>query len=265
MINFIKGIFAGIFNIIPGLSGSALLIILGLYDKCIKAIANFFKKPKESFTFLFPIGIGIVLGTYLFSNIILFFLSRHPVEMYIIFTFFILGTIPHLFNEALKDGFRKLYIIPFVISFLIGISLLFFDSENLNYTINYSLVYFIKYFVIGIILSFSTIIPGVSSTVLLSLLGLYGIYIYSISSFNLFVLIPVLIGFIITTFFISKAINYFLENFYGYTYFSILGFVLSTVPCLLKVDIVFNFNLISTIATGIIAFFITYYFFKVIK
>lgn len=265
MINFIKGIIVGIFNIIPGLSGCALLVVFDLYEKCLEAISSFFKKPKENFIFLFPIGIGIILGTYLFSNIIFILLKKYPTDIYIIFTFFILGTIPHLFKEATKKGFKKTYIIPFFITFTIGAILLFLNKQNLNYNIDYTLIGIIKYFVIGIVLSFSTVIPGISSTVLLSLIDLYGIYIYSISNLNLFVLIPMAIGFGITTFLISKIITYLLKNYYGYTYFAILGFSLSTIPVLLKNNIVYNSHLLLSIATGLVAFVITYYSFKVIK
>ena len=59
MKNFLKGIIAGIGNIVPGLSGSAFLIIFNLYEKCIEAISNIFKDFKKSIIFLFPIGLGI--------------------------------------------------------------------------------------------------------------------------------------------------------------------------------------------------------------
>lgn len=235
MINFIKGIIVGIFNIIPGLSGCALLVIFNLYEKCIYYISTFYKKPKEKFFFLFPIALGIVLGTYSFSNIIMFLLNSYQKETYIVFTIFILGTIPSLFKDTIKKGFRYGYLILFFITFFIGLIFIFLDIKDLNYTIDYSFIGIIKYLFIGIVLSFSTVIPGISSTVLLSLFGLYGIYIYSISTLNLFVLIPTLIGFIIATFFISKIINYLLNNYYSYTYFAILGFCLSTFISLLKV------------------------------
>ena len=265
MINLLKGILVGIFNIIPGLSGSALLIIFNLYEKCLNAIASSFKKPKQSFLFLLPIAIGIIIGTYLFSNIILFFITKWKMETHIIFTFLILGTIPHLYKESIKYGFKKKYLFSFLITFSIGIIMLLLNTSNSSYNINYNFIGLIKYFSIGIILSFSTIIPGISTTILLSLFNLYGIYIYSISTLNLFVLIPILIGFILTTFIISKILSFLLKNYYVYTYFAILGFVISTIPCLLNINIIININFIISIIIGIISFIITYYFLKVIK
>lgn len=262
MINFIKSIFVGIFNIVPGLSGSALLIALNLYEESLESISNFFINPKKSTIFLTPIALGIIIGTYLFSNIIFLLLKNYEMETSIIFSFLVLGTIPHLIKDSIKDGFKTKYLIPFIFTFVLGTSLVFINKQNISYQIDYNLISISKYLLIGIILSFSTIIPGISSTIILSLNNLYGIYIYSIKSINLFVLIPTLIGFIITTFFISKIITKLLKKYYGYTYFAILGFILSTIPCLLKTKIVLNINFTISILIGIISFFITNYIFK---
>lgn len=265
MINFIKGIFVGIFNIIPGLSGSALLIILNLYEKCIEAISNIFKKPKENFLFLLPIGLGIIIGTFIFSKIILLLINKYPTSTFIVFTGFLIGTLPHLFKEATKKGFKDSYLIPFIISISLGITLLLFDTKDITYQIDYNLISLSKYFLIGVILSISTITPGISSTILLSLFNLYGIYIYSLSSLNMFVLIPTAIGLILTTFLISKIINKLLKKYYGYTYFAIIGFTISTIPSLLNFQINLNMNFVISIILGIIAFIITNKTFKVIK
>ena len=76
--NFIKGLVGGIGNIIPGISGSALLIILGIYKDIVSAISNLFKDFKRNFLFLLPIGMGIICGTFLFSNIISSSLDKYP-------------------------------------------------------------------------------------------------------------------------------------------------------------------------------------------
>lgn len=265
MINFIKGIFVGIFNIVPGLSGSALLIVLNLYEKCVESISNIFKEPKKNFLFLFPIGLGVLIGTYLFSNIILILIRNFPSQTFIVFVGFLFGTIPSLFKEATKNGFKDSYIIPFFITLCFGIIMLFFDTKNISYYISYDIYSILEYIFMGSLLSISTVIPGISSTVLLSIFNMYGIYIYSISSFNLFVLIPTFFGLIFTTFFISKLINYLFKHYYGYAYFAILGFTLSTLPSLISFDITFNISFIISIVLGIIAYLITNYSLKIIK
>ena len=80
MKNFIKGFFVGIANITPGISGSALLVSLNLYEKCINSISNIFKDFKSNFKFLFPIAIGVLFGTFLFSNVIFYFYNNYKIH-----------------------------------------------------------------------------------------------------------------------------------------------------------------------------------------
>src|SRR5574344_1894596 len=128
MSNFFKGILAGIGNIVPGLSGGALLVIFGLYEKCLNAISKIFKDFKKSVIFLFPVFCGIIIGTLLFSNIILICIFNFPLAKSIAFVGFMIGTLPSLFNEATKEGFKKTYLIPLAITFALGVILLFIDN-----------------------------------------------------------------------------------------------------------------------------------------
>lgn len=253
MKNFIKGFFVGIANITPGISGSALLISLDLYEKCINSVSNIFKDFKSSFEFLFPIAIGVILGTFLFSNIIFYFYNNYNIITTIVFVGFIFGTIPSLIKESTKKGFKKRYILLFIITFSIGI--LFLKCKTTNNFIND--INILNLLLIGFIIGCSTIIPGISSTVLLSILGFYNIYLTSINTINLYYLIPIFIGIIISGFFLSKIINFLLNKYYGYTYFAILGFVISTIPGLINYKITINNDLIIGIILAIVAFFIT--------
>ena len=263
MKNFIKGFFVGIFNITPGLSGSVLLVVLNLYEKCINEISNIFKTPRKSIIFLTPIAIGVILGIFSFSNIIYLLINSYKKETFIVFTGFIFGTIPHLIKESTRNGFKESYLISFIITLLIGITMLFFKPTFISYNIDYNFLSILKYIFIGFLLSLSTIIPGISSTILLSIFNFYGIYIISITKLNLLVLCPIFIGFIIMTFILSKFISYLFKNYYGYTYFAILGFTIATIPTLLDFNIIISTNIIISIFLSIIAFLITNYFLQV--
>lgn len=256
MKNLLKGILAGIGNIVPGLSGCSLLIIFNLYEKCIEAISNIFKDFKKSILFLLPIGIGVLIGTFTFSNIIKYCLENFLTPTSIIFASFVLGTLPTLFKHATKKGFQKKYIFPFIITFTIGIFLLTIEP---NITSTYKNENLINLILIGIVVASSTIIPGISCTVLLSLIGAYTIYINAISTLDLSILIPVGVGFAFGAFILSKIINYLFKNYYGYTYFAIIGFTLSTIPALINTKLFFNTELIISIILGILAFAITHY------
>ncbi len=227
---FLLSILVGIFNITPGLSGSCLLIIFNLYSKCLEAISNIFKDFKKSFTYLFPIGLGILIGTVLFSNVIFYLVTNYKTITYLVFASFIFATLPSLFKTATKEGFKITYIIPFLTTFTIGLFLMFWKVQNV---ISMQEDLFLQFFIIGLILAFSTIIPGISGTVIFNILGVYEMYLQAIKSLNFKFLIPMGLGLLIGGFILSKILTLLLKKYYGYTYFAILGFTISTLPILL--------------------------------
>lgn len=253
MNNFIKGLLGGIGNITPGLSGSAILIILGVYENCIHAISNIFKDFKNSFLYLFPIGVGILVGTFLFSNVILFSLNKYPLATSIIFVCFMIGTLPSLFKNV--NEFKPLYLIPFVITFLLGIILLFYKN---TYSFNINETSYISLILVGIIIAISTIIPGISSTILLNIIGMYKIYITSINTLDIKTLFFIGIGVFIGFLYLSKLIDFLLKKYHDYTFYAIIGFVISTIPALFMVPITINTEFFIGVFLGIIALFITY-------
>lgn len=258
MINFFKGILGGIGNIIPGLSGSALLVIFGIYQDCLNSITEIikFKNLKKNILFLIPIALGIGAGTVLFGNVLLFFLNRWPMPTSYSFLGFIIGTLPLLFKEANKEGFNKKYFIPLIITLIIGISLIYLKNTDI---IQINKINFVEGIILGIVLASSTIIPGISSTVLLSIIGMYEVYLVAIAKVDIITLLPIAIGFTIGAVIFATLINFLLKKFYGYTYYFITGFVISTIPAVIKGN--FGFNLISflSILIAIITFSLTYY------
>lgn len=252
--NFFIGLLAGVGNIMPGLSGSALLIIFKLYDKIIKAISNIFKDFKKSFLFLLPIGLGIILGTFIFSNLIEISLTKAPVITSIVFVGFMMGTLPSLFTQATSKGFKKKYLIFFLITFTIGCLFLVLKDVVPTMSENTSFLWLI---LLGFILAFTMIIPGISGTVLLTILGMYQTYLTAINDLNLALLIPIALGFALGIFMLSKVINYFLNNFYGETFFAILGFTIATIPGLLIYPISSFWELLIGVVLALLAFVLT--------
>ena len=101
MINFFKGIIAGFGGIAPGLSGSVLLIIVGLYEKTLDALGSIFVNFKSKIKFLLPVVSGMVIGVLLFSKVLDFFLENYEMPTRFCFLGLILGTVP-LFTAKLK-------------------------------------------------------------------------------------------------------------------------------------------------------------------
>lgn len=264
MKNFFKGIVVGLGGVAPGLSGSVLMVIFGLYQKtisCISSILNF-KKLKENLTFLIPLGLGMVLGVILFSNAVNFLLSEY--ELYTRFAFLglILGTLPLLNKEVRKEGFKPIFYIVIAVCFALGLWLLY--GFNFFETVKNPNVF--QSFILGISVAGSYIVPGVDSAAILNALGLYQIWldITSIKVLELNILIPTLCGLAVGVLGISFVINRLLKRFYTATFSVIFGLFLSVIPSVIvemKTKLIFGFNraTLTALTFALIGFFVSLY------
>ena len=258
MRKFLKGIIVGIGGIAPGLSGSVLLVILGLYQKTINAIGTIFKDFKKNVAFLFPLFLGFGVGVIIFSKVVDFLLGNF--EMYTRFAFLglVLGTIPLFYKEVKKEGFNKKYYIVMLISALVGIALFSVNKDLFPVITNPNLLQSV---LLGVAVAGSSIVPGVDSAVILSTLGLYELYVSSLANFNLSILIPAGVGLVIGVLVISFLMNKLLSKFYTITFSIIFGLFLSIIPNVLNSSCVLGFNVASVISIiiMIIGFAFSYY------
>ena len=249
LIDLIKGVFVGIANVIPGVSGGTMAVSFGIYDKLLSSISNLFKSFKKSFFTLLPIIVGMALGIVGFTSIIPWLLAHYPFATSAAFTGLIIGGIPAIVR-SLKDGWRKeekkflpVNILVFLIFLAIAVSMLFLngDSESgIMLTANAGTI--IKIFFMGVIASATMVIPGVSGSLILMILGYYFGIITAVKDFvdalraldisamlnQLYILIPFALGCILGIFFISKLINYLLHRFPSATFCGILALVISS-------------------------------------
>ena len=231
MINFLKGIVVGMGGISPGLSGSVLLVIFGLYQRAIDAVSTLFKNFKKNLLFLLPLVAGFGTGILLFSKVIDFFLENFEMQTRFTFLGLVLGTVPLFYSEVKKNGFSKKYYAVIAASAALGLLLLFF-SENLFPTVNSPNVF--QSVILGVAVAASSIVPGVDSAVILSAVGLYELYVKSLASFDLSVLIPAGVGLVIGAVLISLLMSFLLKRFYTVTFSIIFGFFISIIPSVLS-------------------------------
>lgn len=245
MLNFLKGIIVGMGGIAPGLSGSVLLVILGLYQKTINAMGTLFKDLKENLKFLIPLILGFGIGVILFSKIVDFLLNNH--EMYTRFAFLglVLGTIPLFYREVKKEGIRKKHYIIIGISSILGFGLFFFNKSLFPAISNPNLI---QSALLGVAVAGSSIVPGIDSAVILSTLGLYELYVSSLADFNLQILIPAGGGLILGAIVISLTMNRLIRKYYTITFSVIFGLFLAIIPNVLTENCMIGFNLSSVIS-----------------
>ena len=250
MKNFLKGIVVGIGGISPGLSGSVLLVILGLYKKMIGAIGDFLKNPKENLKFLAPLFAGFGTGVIIFSKVVDFLLENY--EMYTRFAFLglVLGTIPLFYREVKKEGFNKKYYIAIVGALLFGIFLFTFNKNLFPKVTDPNLFQSV---LLGVAVAGSSIVPGVDSAVILSTLGLYELYVGSLADLNVSILVPALIGLVVGALVISVLMNNLIKKHYTITFSIIFGLFLSIIPNVLNSSCVIGFNVQTLISAVIFA------------
>lgn len=252
---FMMGILIGAGAILPGISSGVLCVIFGIYDKLVNSILGFFKNWKENFKFLLPIVLGVGIGVVLLGNLLKSLFYLYPIPTKAAFLGLILGCVPSLFKVAnSKKGFRLHYLFYTFVSFIFTISLLVLENNITSHTLaSTSNVLFLV--LSGFIMSIGIVVPGVSSTVLLMILGTYETYLDAVASVQIGILFPMGVGLIFGGLLFLKLTQYLLKNYFAQTYYSIIGFVLGSL-LILWPNFTFNFVGLVSFVIFLVCFYI---------
>lgn len=226
--DFFKGILIGAGAILPGISSGVLCVIFGIYESLLNCVFNFFKNIKQNFKFLFPLVAGGLVGIIIFGNILKYLFFAYPIQIKFIFIGLILGSIPAIFKEGTsKEKFKPQYLIFTLFSLILGILLVILENNLPNSTSNeYNFLFLIFS---GFLMSAGVIIPGVSSTLILMLLGIYEFYLDAVATFYLPFLIPLGIGLFIGSLICMKITQFLLNKYHAQTFFTIIGFTIGSI------------------------------------
>ena len=252
----LAGIGIGVGAAIPGVSGGTIAIILDVYESVIGAVSNIFKKFKESIIILIPILIGIIGA--LIPCIILFdkLLEGMMFIMVSIFAGLMIGSMPKITEEVKGNKFTKNNGIALIICFLLAISIgicSVFLGDKINLLAHFENPEIWFYFImipVGIIGSFALVIPGISGSMILLILGFYTPLIKVVSELfkghasNPGAVIGLVacfaIGVILGFFLCSKAMKKLLNNFHLTTMWGIIGFIVGSI-----ITLFFNYTIYS--------------------
>ena len=243
IILLLKGMIIGVANIIPGVSGGTLMITLGLYEEVIDTISHFFKNFKKNLKFIIPLAIGMVLAILLLSKLISLCLDKYPFPTTFFFIGLILGGIPLLWRKtsAAKNNISNWLV--FLITFSIVVTFAFLKSSDFVVDFNnLSPIGYITLLIIGIISAATMVIPGISGSFVLMMLGYYEPIVNTIKDLtkfdllghNLLILIPFGLGILLGIVLVAKLIEYLLHKYPIKTYYGVLGFVLASLVAIIK-------------------------------
>ena len=255
LILFIKGIVLGVAFVIPGVSGGTLAVLLGIYEELIEAASNFYKNMvnfKKYFMYLLPIGLGIIFSVAVFAKLIKFGLEKSPIITILIFLGMIIGGIPALVRNVKGTKINLKDMTLMLVGLIIVISMLIFHKSNSNVVLtNMSIGGYITLFLVGAIAAVTMVVPGISGSFTLMLIGYYEPIlnlVNDITSFknlgpNLILIFIFMLGVFIGIIFISKIIEWCLKHYKRETYYAIIGFVLSSIISVIYEVSKFPFNL----------------------
>lgn len=237
-INILKGFAMGTSDLVPGVSGGTIALLLGIYNQFISSISGIFSRRFwPSFTFLIPIIIGMLLAMGSLSNLFNYLLSQHHIPTMFFFGGLIIGIVPYLLKISnYKTSFTTKHYMMVIagIAILIVITLMNNGDKHAGETLTLSTSLIIKYFIAGMCASSAMLLPGISGSFMLLVFGVYGTVMLAISEvvklnftglpILLAVGFGVLAGFIIS----SQIIQYFLTHHKLMTFALIIGFVVGS-------------------------------------
>ena len=248
--NIIKGIIIGIANIIPGVSGGTMAVSMGIYDKLIHCVTHLFSEFKKSLKFLFPIFIGVAIGLVGLSFIIEYMFEKVPLPTNMLFIGLIVGGLPAIWKNVKGNAVKGGHILSAIMFFALVAGLAAFgNGEGTDVVLNPGLDTALVLFVVGVIASATMIIPGVSGSMVLLLLGFYNPIVSEINAFiramvaldgtgikrGFALFIPLGLGIVVGIFAIAKLIEIVFEKYPLYAYWSIIGLIVASPIAILLV------------------------------
>lgn len=264
-----RGSLLGVANIMPGVSGGALAISMGIYDKIIYAITHLRKDLKNSIRILTPIGIGVVLGFAGLSFVIRWLFEEYPLQTNLLFVGLVLGGIPEILKPIRAEKVRTAGILAFFFFFFLVAVLPMLNISGKEAVMDLSFATAVKMFGIGIISAATMVVPGVSGSMILLLIGYYqpllDEIIGCIQGFltmnadqmirGVLILAPAVLGLGAGIIVIAKIVEYLLAHHKTTSYWGILGLIIASPVGILAEMRGMSFDAVSVL-TGVPALLI---------
>ncbi len=261
--NVLKGMLIGIANIIPGVSGGTMAVSMGIYDRLIHCISHPFKDFKNNVLFLIPIALGMGIAIIASAFGIDYLFETFPLQTNLLFIGLIMGSLPAIYEKVKTYTMRIGHILTAVLFFGVVVGMAVLNGAEGSYVqLGASFIDMAKLFFIGVIASATMVIPGVSGSMMLLLLGYYNPILDTIKTFftallgldfavlfsTILVLVPFGIGVLVGMVVIAKIIEVVFERFPTYAYWSIIGLLFGSPIAIIMIG---TFHKITPVGVGI--------------
>ena len=257
VVNFFKGMVLGLANIIPGVSGGTMAVAMDCYDEYVETLG--LRNLKKNLFFLLTAGAGMLVAIVVFSIVASDLIESYPVASALTFVGLILGSLPLIFTHT-KKAAKKFSLVHFIgfaagLAVMVGMALLNESGSSAVYPLDLPHTFLL----VGMMAlsAFTMIVPGVSGSLLMKVLGAYETITFSIGTvakgllallLGLFgittsdkgdlsywaFLLAVIAGAAIGLLCGSRLVSFLLKKFGGVTYSVILGLVLGSLIPIFK-------------------------------
>ena len=255
---FLKGVVISLGFILAGGSGGVLAANLWIYERMLRFIAHLTKNFKENLLFFLPVGIGGIVGIGLLSKPLEWLLQNYQIVVLWGFAGAIIGTLPALAKESTLKSKRTMGdLFWFFGTMIIGFLFLYFMGDILG-TIPAN---FLGFVLAGGLIALGVLVPGLSPSNLLLVLGLYDPMLKGFKGFDILgVFLPIAIGGLLVMLLFSKLMEWLLEHYHSKVYHFILGIVIaSTVLIVLPPVADYSGFTWLTAVSGVILFVLGYW------
>lgn len=228
---FVVGIVLGIANVIPGVSGGTMAVVFGVYDRLIAAITLDLRKLVKDIRFLANIGIGLIVGVLLFSRVVTVLFGLWPAQTNFFFMGIIVGSVPFIYRRARLTGFSAGSWVAIAAGIAVMVAMYVLDSGEVQGTetvaVNFATMAWLA--LMGFIAAVTMIIPGISGSFVLLILGAYATIIRAVSDLNIPLLVPVAVGVLAGLILGAQMVRFLLARFHSLTYGAIFGLVIGSI------------------------------------
>lgn len=267
--NILKGMVIGIANIIPGVSGGTMMVSMNIYDKLIHCITHLFSEFKKSVGFLLSIAVGMGIAIIASSFFLEELFAKVPIQTNMGFIGLILGGLPAICKNVKGNKVKVGHILAGLVFFGVVVGLAAMgETEGNAADLTFNFVNVIKLFAVGLVAAGTMVVPGVSGSMMLMLMGYYQPILSTITDFisalvaldmdgilqGLGVLVPAGIGILAGIFLIAKLIELIFSKFPLYAYWAIIGLIIASPVAiiLMNMTVFATINVVSAL-TGLVA------------
>lgn len=253
LLDVLRGMVIGLANVVPGVSGGTMMVSMGIYDAIIHSINRLFKEFKQSICTLFPYLVGMVIAIVLGSVALKVGFEAYPLPTNTLFIGLILGSVPIILKQMKDVKINAVSVLLFLVfaALVIVPKIIANQGDGAKQEALLDVGHIVIYFLLGVIASASMVVPGISGSMMLKILGYYETIVtdalggtfkdalpagnWDLVWHNVGVLLPFGIGIVVGIFGVAKLIDFLLRKWKGWTYCAILGMVLAS-PVVILLD-----------------------------